>query len=105
MAISSHRAECFRMVGLYGMKRSKAALSHKLRERDGTMKLSTRNVIKGKIVDVKQGPISAKIRIDIGGGNVLTSTITADAAEDLALKAGDEVCALIKASNVMIMKE
>jgi molybdopterin-binding protein len=69
------------------------------------MKLSTRNVIKGKIVEVKEGIITAKIRVDIGGGNIITSTITVDSVKDLALKQGDEVFALIKASSVMIMKE
>jgi len=69
------------------------------------MKLSTRNVIKGKIVEVKEGMVTAKIRLDIGGGNIITSTITVDAVKELALKQGDEVCALIKASSVMIMKE
>ena len=69
------------------------------------MKLSTRNVIKGKIIEIKEGAVAAKVRVDIGGGNILTSTITVDAVRDLALKEGDEVCALIKASNVMIMKE
>ncbi len=69
------------------------------------MKLSTRNVIKGKVVEVTEGAVAAKVRIDIGGGNILTSTITVDAVKDLAVKVGDEVFALIKASNVMIMKE
>lgn len=69
------------------------------------MKLSTRNVIKGKIVEVKEGAVAAKIKVDIGGGNVITSTITVEAVKELALKQGDEVFALIKASSVMIMKE
>jgi molybdopterin-binding protein len=69
------------------------------------MKLSTRNVIKGKIVEVKEGQVAAKVKVDIGGGNILTSTITVDAVKDLGLKTGDQVSALIKASNVMIGKE
>ncbi len=69
------------------------------------MKLSTRNVIKGKVVEVKEGTVAAKVKVDIGGGTLLTSTITVDAVRDLALKVGDEVHALIKASNVMIMKD
>jgi molybdopterin-binding protein len=69
------------------------------------MKLSTRNVIKGKIIEVNEGTVAARVRVDIGGGNIITSTITVDAVRDLALKAGDEVHALIKASSVMIMKE
>jgi molybdopterin-binding protein len=69
------------------------------------MKLSTRNVIKGKVVEVKEGAVAAKVKVDIGGGNIITSTITVDAVRDLALKQGDEVFTLIKASSVMIMKE
>jgi molybdopterin-binding protein len=69
------------------------------------VKLSTRNIIKGKVVEVKEGAVAAKVRVDIGGGNILTSTITVDAVRDLGLKEGDIVSALIKASNVMIMKE
>jgi len=69
------------------------------------MKLSTRNVIKGKVVEVKEGAVAAKVKVDIGGGNVLTSTITVEAVKELAIREGDEVFALIKASSVMIMKE
>ena len=60
---------------------------------------------KGKVIEVKEGTVAAKVRVDIGGGNIITSDDTVDAVRDLALKTGDEVCALIKASNVMIMKE
>ncbi len=69
------------------------------------MKLSTRNLIKGKVVEIKEGAVVAKVKVDIGGGNFLTSTITVDAARDLALKEGEQVFAFIKASNVMIAKE
>ena len=51
-----------------------------------------------------KGTVSAKVKIDIGGGNAITSTITVDAVNDLKLDKGDEVIALIKASNVMIGK-
>lgn len=68
------------------------------------MKLSTRNVIKGKVVEVKEGQVAAKVRVDIGGGDVITSMITVDAVKDLALKAGDEVSVLVKATSVMIGK-
>jgi molybdopterin-binding protein len=73
------------------------------RKRD-TMKLSTRNQIKGKVIEVVKGNVAAKVKIDIGGGNVITSTITVDAVNDLKLEKGDEVTALIKASSVMIGK-
>jgi molybdopterin-binding protein len=68
------------------------------------MKLSARNQIKGRIVDVKKGQTTAHIRIDIGGGTVITSSITNEAVDDLALKVGDEAFAVIKASDVMIAK-
>jgi molybdopterin-binding protein len=51
---------------------------------------------------VTTGPIAAKVRVDIGGGNVVTSTITADSAHDLDLAAGQEVSVVIKSSSVML---
>jgi molybdopterin-binding protein len=68
------------------------------------MKLSARNQIKGKIVEVTKGETTAHVRIDIGGGNVVTSSITNQAVDDLELKVGDAAIAVIKASDVMIGK-
>jgi molybdopterin-binding protein len=68
------------------------------------MKLSSRNQIKGKIVDIVKGPIMAKIKIDIGGGNNLTSVITGDAANEMNLMVGDEIVAIIKATSIMLGK-
>lgn len=68
------------------------------------MKLSARNVLAGKVVEVTRGPTSAKVKVDIGGGVVVTSSITTEAADDLALVAGDTVSAIIKSSDVVIGK-
>jgi molybdopterin-binding protein len=68
------------------------------------MKLSARNQLKGKIVDVVKGATTSHVRIDIGGGVIITSSITNEAVADLALKAGDEAWAVIKASDVMVGK-
>ena len=68
------------------------------------MKLSTRNQIKGEVLEVVQGTVAAMVKIDIGGGNTITSTITVNAVNDLQLKKGDKVTVLIKASSVMIGK-
>ncbi len=68
------------------------------------MKLSTRNQIKGKVVEVVNGTVAAKAKVDISGDNVITSTITVDAVNDLKLEKSDEVVVLIKASSVMISK-
>ena len=68
------------------------------------MKLSARNQIKGKIVEVHKGQTTAHVRIDIGNGLSVTSSITNEAVEDLKLKVGDQVIAVIKASDVMVAK-
>ncbi len=68
------------------------------------MKLSARNQIKGKIAEVKKGATTAHVRIDIGNGVVITSSITNEAVDDLGLKTGDAVAAVIKASDVMVAK-
>jgi molybdopterin-binding protein len=67
-------------------------------------KLSARNQLKGKIVQVAKGQTTAHVRIDIGGGSVITSAITNEAVDDLGLKVGDEAWAVIKASDVMVGK-
>jgi molybdopterin-binding protein len=65
-------------------------------------KLSARNQLKGKIVEVKKGATTSHVRIDIGHGVIVTSSITNEAVAELNLKAGDEAWAVIKASDVMI---
>ena len=67
------------------------------------MKLSARNVLKGKVVDVKRGATTSHVRLDIGGA-VITASITNEAVDDLQLKVGDEAAAIVKASDVMIGK-
>jgi molybdopterin-binding protein len=65
-------------------------------------KLSARNQLKGKVIEVRKGTTTSHVRVDIGNGIVITSAITNDAVADLALKVGDEAWAVIKASDVMI---
>lgn len=69
------------------------------------MKLSTRNILKGNVIDVQIGQVAAKVKVDIGGGNTISSTITVEAVKELDVKVGDEICVLIKASSVMLGKE
>lgn len=68
------------------------------------MKLSARNQLSGTVVAVTKGQTTAHVRIDIGGGVIVTSSITNEAVDDLALKVGDTAVAVIKASDVMIGK-
>ncbi|MGV8083931.1 MAG: molybdopterin-binding protein [Coriobacteriia bacterium] len=68
------------------------------------MKISARNKWEGSITSVDIGPISALVKIDVGG-QMVVSEITAEAAKELDLKAGDRAWALVKASNVLIGKD
>ncbi len=66
------------------------------------MKLSARNQIKGRIISVEKGQTTGHVRIDIGQGVVITSSITNQAIDELDLKVGDAAIAVIKASDVMV---
>jgi molybdopterin-binding protein len=68
------------------------------------MKLSARNQLKGKIVDVAKGATTSHVRVDLGHGVVVTASITNEAVTDLGLQKGDEAWAVIKASDVMVGK-
>ncbi len=65
------------------------------------MKISARNRLKGKVLEVKKGATTAHVRLDVNG-TVVTASITNDAVEELGLKAGQDAYAIIKASDVMI---
>jgi molybdopterin-binding protein len=65
------------------------------------MRISARNVLKGKIVDVKKGATTAHVRIDLGG-SVVAASITNEAVDELGLKEGITASAVIKASDVMV---
>lgn len=69
------------------------------------MKISARNQLKGTVTEVKTGPVNSQVKIDIGGGNVVTSMITSDAAADLGLAEGKAVYVIVKASEVMLATE
>jgi molybdopterin-binding protein len=66
------------------------------------MKISGRNFIPGIVVEIKEGATTAHVRVEIAGGSILTASITNEAVEDLGLKKGAKVHALITASDVMI---
>lgn len=69
------------------------------------MKISGRNKIKGKVVRAVPGAVSAIVEIDTGNGINIEGLITKDALDDLNIKPGDELTALIKATSVMFIKE
>ena len=66
------------------------------------MKLSARNILKGKVLEIKRGQTTAHVKLDVGGGIVITSSITMESVDDLKLKQGDAAYAVIKASDVIL---
>jgi molybdopterin-binding protein len=66
------------------------------------MKISARNIMPGKIKNIKKGPISALITLEIAPGVEIVSSITAESAAGLKLKKGATAYAIVKASNVMV---
>eukprot|EP01037_Dinobryon_pediforme_P038032 gene38032-45819_t len=66
------------------------------------MKLSARNIIKGKIVALTTGATTTHVKIEVAEGFVITSSITNEAAQDLGLAVGAEAFAVIKSSDVII---
>ena len=69
------------------------------------MKLSARNVLKGKVVQVTRGQTTAHVKIEIAAGAVVTASITNEAVDELKLKTGDAAYAVIKASDVMVARD
>jgi molybdopterin-binding protein len=67
------------------------------------MKISARNVLRGKVKEINQGAVNTEVIVELLGGQKIVSVITKHSADELALATGKEVFAVIKASNVMLM--
>lgn len=68
------------------------------------MKISARNQLKGKVTQLEKNGLMAKIKVEITAPATVTALISKEAAEDLGLKIGDQVEAIVKATEVMIAK-
>ena len=68
------------------------------------MKLSARNQLKGKITNVELGAVMANVKIEITEPDVITAVITKESVEKLGLSEGDDVCAIIKSTEVIVGK-
>ena len=66
------------------------------------MKLSARNQFKGTVVDIQEGAVNGIVKIDIGGGNIMSATISMNAIRELELAVGKEAYAVVKATSVMV---
>ena len=69
------------------------------------MKVSARNQLKGTIVDVVKGATTSHVRIDVGGGVIMTASITNEAVDDLKLVKGQPAIAVVKATDVLVAVE
>ena len=65
------------------------------------MRISARNQIRGRVLEVKKGATTSHVRVDIGG-NIVTSSITNEAVDDLGIKVKDSVTVVIKGSDLML---
>ena len=68
------------------------------------MKISARNALKGKITAIKKGAVMAQVTVDSAGVRRSSRRSSSNSVEDLALKVGDEVLAVVKSTDVMIAK-
>lgn len=66
------------------------------------MKISARNQLKGKVIEIEKGAVNAIVKLDIGNGNVISSTISLEALEELKIEKGKNAYAIIKATSVML---
>ena len=66
------------------------------------MKLSARNQLKGTVVEIQDGAVNGVVKLDVGGGNVISAVITMASIRELGLEVGGTAYAVIKASKVMV---
>lgn len=66
------------------------------------MKISARNVLKGRVKKLTEGAVNTEVVVELSGGEEVVSIITKSSAEHLGLEVGKEIHAVIKASSVMI---
>ena len=99
------RGYCFLLPVFVSLRLPLVMRRSTLIRRGVTVRLSARNKLKGKVIAVDEGLITAKVKLDLGNGNVVTSIISRDAIEELGLKVNDVAYAVIKATEIMIGKD
>jgi molybdopterin-binding protein len=82
-----------------------AVCGHGETKGDFIMKYGAQNQITGKVTEIKKGTVMCQIKLDIPAGAKMSSVMTLDSLDDLALKPGDSVKVIVKAVNVLLVKE
>lgn len=67
------------------------------------MKLSARNQFAGKVIEINEGAVNSVVKVELEGGEVISSTITCEAVKELGLTVDKDVTAIVKATEVMVM--
>ncbi|MFR1811521.1 MAG: TOBE domain-containing protein [Terrisporobacter sp.] len=67
------------------------------------MKLSARNQFVGKVIEISEGAVNSVVKVELEGGEVISSTITCEAVKELGLTIDKDVTAIVKATEVMVM--
>jgi molybdopterin-binding protein len=66
------------------------------------MELTARNMLTGTVAAVSRGPVTTLVRVDVGGGQHVTATVTTEAVDELGIAEGKQVTAIFKASAVIL---
>ncbi len=69
------------------------------------MKYGARNQLTGKVMEIKKGTVMCQVRLEVAAGATMNSVMTIESLEDLSIKEGDAVKAVVKAVNVLLVKE
>lgn len=69
------------------------------------MKYGARNQLVGKVKEIKRGTVMSQIRLDIPAGSSVSSVMTTDSLDELGIKEGDTVKIVVKAVNVLLVRE
>jgi molybdopterin-binding protein len=69
------------------------------------MKYGARNQLSGKVVEIKKGTLMSQVKVKMPGDYTISSVMTLDSLNDLGIKEGDKVKAIIKAVNVLLVKD
>lgn len=68
----------------------------------GNFRLSARNVLRGRVVRLAEGAVNSEVTLELAGGNTVSATITSESVKNLNLRKGDEACAIIKSSSIIV---
>lgn len=69
------------------------------------MKYGARNQLRGKVKEIKRGTVMSQVKLEIPSASLMSSVMTIDSLNDLGIKEGDDVKIIVKAINVLLVKE